>query len=95
MPAQKRRAMLIKVNDGSSPENFNTLAGVRSRTATINSEMVDITDSDNAPWRALLEDAGLSSVTITAAGAFKDHTAFRRAAVCPLMARSRHPARVC
>lgn len=79
MAAQKGRLMLIKINDGSSPESFSTLAGVRSRTITINGESVDITDSDNAPWRTLMADAGLRSVTITASGVFKDDTAYRRA----------------
>ncbi len=50
MAVQKGRNMLIKVNDGSSPESFSTVAGVRSRTITINQELVDITDSDIAPW---------------------------------------------
>ncbi len=78
MAAQKGREMLIKVNDGSSPENFSTVAGVRSRTITINNEQVDITDSDNAPWRTLLADAGLRSISITASGVFKDDTAMRK-----------------
>lgn len=78
MAVQKGRNLLIKVNDGSSPESFTTIAGVRSRTITVNQDLVDITDSDNAPWRSLLADAGLKQFSITVSGIFKDDTAQRR-----------------
>lgn len=73
--AYKGRLLLIKVSTGVSPTAYNTLMGVRSRTITINAEEVDITDSDNAPYRALLEDAGIRSVSITASGVYKDDQA--------------------
>ena len=71
----KGRDFLIKIGDGTSPPTFNTLMGVRSRTITINNEVVDVTDSDNAPWRRLLDDAGLRSLTISASGVAKDDAA--------------------
>lgn len=73
--AKKGRLLLIKASDGASPPSYSTVMGVRSRTVTINNEQTDITDSDNAPWRALLEDAGLRSITINASGVYKDDTA--------------------
>ena len=72
MAAQKGREMLIKIGDGSSPANFTTVGGIRSRTVTINNDTVDITDSDNAPWRQLLGDVGLRSVSISGSGVYKD-----------------------
>lgn len=71
----KGRSFLVKVGTGVSPTVYTTLAGVRDRTIRINNDMVDVTDSDNAPWRALLEDAGLRSVTMTVNGIYKDDTA--------------------
>ena len=73
--AKKGRLLLIKVSGGVSPASYNTLMGVRSRTITINNEQVDITSDDEAPWRKLLEDAGLRTITITASGVNKDDQA--------------------
>ncbi len=70
--AQKGRNLLLKLSDNTSPGVFTTIGGIRSRTITINNETVDITDSDNAPWRILLEDAGLRSVSLSGSGIFKD-----------------------
>lgn len=70
--AQKGRNLLIKVSDDTSPGNFTTLGGMRSKTMTINNETVDITDSDCAPWRVLLADAGLRSISLSGSGIFKD-----------------------
>ena len=76
--AYKGRLMLIKVSDGSSPEVFTTLLGVRSRSISINNEMVDITASDTAPFRDLLADAGLRTITLTVSGVAKDDLAYQR-----------------
>ena len=70
--AQKGRLLLLKVSDNTSPGVFTTIGGIRSRTMTLNNEVVDITDSDNAPWRVLLEDAGIRSVSVSGSGIFKD-----------------------
>lgn len=72
MPAQKGRKILLKISDGTSPGTFSTIGGIRTRTITINNESVDITDSDNAPWRVLMGDAGIRSVTISGSGVYKD-----------------------
>lgn len=75
--AYKGRDLLIKVSTGASPTAYNTLLGVRSNTITINNEMVDITDSDNAPYRQLLGDAGLRSLSLSASGIAKDDNAYQ------------------
>ena len=41
----------------------------------VNNESVDITDADTAPWRRLLGDAGLRSVSVSGSGVFKDEAA--------------------
>ena len=76
--AYKGRLLLIKVSTGASPEVYNTLMGVRSRQISINNEMVDITDDQTAPFRALLGDAGNRTITLTASSIAKDDTAYQR-----------------
>lgn len=75
MAAQKGRSILIKISDGSSPASFTTIAGLRSKTITINNETVDITTADEAPWRQLLGDTGLRSVSVSGSGVFQDDAA--------------------
>jgi TP901-1 family phage major tail protein len=65
----------LKIGNGVSPQTFSTLGGIRSRTISINNDSVDITDSDNAPWRQLMSDTGLRSVSLSGSGVFKDEAA--------------------
>ena len=75
MPAQKGRLMLISIGDGASPEVFTSIAGLRSKGLTINNEAVDITTSDEAPWRTLLGDTGLRTLSLSGSGVFQDDAA--------------------
>ena len=45
-----------------------TLVGVRSRSAGITAEYVDVTTDDDAGWRKLLTDPAVRSVEITVSG---------------------------
>lgn len=74
MSAYKGRLILLKISDGTSPGVFTTIGGIRSRTITVNNETVDITDSDNAPFRQLLGDTGMRSLSVSGSGIFKDDT---------------------
>jgi TP901-1 family phage major tail protein len=78
MSAQKGRLVLIKVSAGGTPDVFSTVGGLRTKSLTVNNEQVDITESDTAPWRQLLGDAGLRSVSMSGTGVFKDDSAFNR-----------------
>lgn len=73
MAAQKGREILIKMGDGASPaEVFTTIAGIRSRTLTLNRESVDVTNSDSpGMMRELLADGGVRSVSVSGNGVFK------------------------
>lgn len=75
MAAQRGRLMLVQVNDGSSPASYNTVGGLRSKTITINNEQNDITTDDTAPWRHLLGDSGMRSISISGSGVFNDGAA--------------------
>lgn len=69
MAAQKGRLYLLKLGaDGSG----GTVAGVRTSSAQIGNEAVDITNKDSAGWRTLLEGAGTQSVDISVEGVSTD-----------------------
>lgn len=72
MAAQKGKDLLLKLDsDGSG--TFVTIAGLRTRSLSINAETVDITHSESAGrWRELLEGAGAKSARLSGSGIFKD-----------------------
>ena len=73
MAAQKGKDILIKIGDGASPEAFTTVAGIRTRTLSLNAKTVDATDSDSTDqWRELLTGAGVKSMAVSGSGVFRD-----------------------
>jgi TP901-1 family phage major tail protein len=75
MAVLKGRDILLKISDGLSPGTFTSVGGFRTTTLTINNETVDITTKDEAPWRQLLSNTGLRSITFEGEGVFKDDSA--------------------
>lgn len=75
MAAQKGRNIKIKIGNGGTPSTFTSFAGLRTRTISLNNELVDITSDDTAPWREALSGAGLKTMSISGAGVFKDDAA--------------------
>lgn len=74
MVAQTGRTALVKL-DNTGGGSYQTVGGVRTRSLKINSETVDVTDSDSTnQWRELLAAAGVKSVEISVSGVFKDDT---------------------
>lgn len=74
MGAQKGKDLLLKVSDGAG--GFITLAGLRTRTLSLNSKTVDVTDADSAGrWRELLEGAGVRAMSVSGAGVFRSASA--------------------
>ena len=72
MAAQTGKDLLLKV-DSTGTGVFTTVAGMRSRTLSLNSETVDITHAESAGrWRELLEGAGSKTARVTGSGVFKD-----------------------
>ena len=78
MAAQKGSAFLLKDNSTGSP---TTLGGMRSTSMSINGETVDVTTKESATFdgisgndigRALLGNAGIRSMSISASGVFTD-----------------------
>ena len=70
MTARRGRDMLVKIGDGGSPETFTTVAGLRTRTFSLNAREVDATHSESGGWRELLAGAGVKQAAIAGSGVF-------------------------
>jgi TP901-1 family phage major tail protein len=71
MTAQKGRDLLLKIDDGAG--SYVTIAGLRARQIALNSDTVDVTDSESAGrWRELLAGCGLRRASVSGSGIFKD-----------------------
>lgn len=70
MPAQNGSAFLLKIGDGASPLNYETVAGLRTTQLSINGDPVVVTHKESGGWRDLLAGAGTRSVSVSAAGIF-------------------------
>ena len=75
MTAQRGKDMLVKIGDGGSPETFTTVAGLRTRTISLNAREVDTTHSESNGWRELLGAAGVRQCSVSGAGVFLDDAA--------------------
>ncbi|MCF6322352.1 MAG: phage major tail protein, TP901-1 family [Rhizobiaceae bacterium] len=74
MVAQKGKDLLLKI-DTAGNGSYETIAGLRSRQISFNTQSVDSTDSESAGrWRELLAGAGLRTASINGSGIFKDQT---------------------
>ena len=71
MVAQKGKDILLKLSD--APGSFITVAGLRTKQLTFNTQTVDITDSESVDrWRELLGGAGVRTAGLNGTGIFKD-----------------------
>ena len=78
MAKQLGRSLLIKIGDGAGSEAFTTIAGLNSKSITINNSSIDVTTPDattpgGALWASNLN--GLKSVSISGDGIFLDESA--------------------
>lgn len=75
MTAQRGKDMLVKIGDGGSPENFTTVAGLRTKTISLNAREVDATHAESNGWRELLGAAGVRQCSVSGAGVFLNDAA--------------------
>jgi TP901-1 family phage major tail protein len=81
MAKQLGRALLLKIGDGGENEVFSALAGINSKTLTINNSAIDVTTPDaSAPGGVLFASSlnGLKSVSVSGDGVFLSDTAEAR-----------------
>lgn len=73
MAAKKGKDLLLKLASATPPNDFVTVAGLRSKRIAFNAETVDVTDSDSAGrWRELLAGGGVLRAALSGSGIFKD-----------------------
>lgn len=65
MAASSGRELLIK-------KGASVIAGVRTKTITINGEPIDVTSDDDSGFRTLLASAGIRSIDLSVEGVTKD-----------------------
>jgi len=71
MTAQRGKDLLLKIADGTG--SYTTVAGLRAKRLALNTETVDVTDSESAGrWRELLAGAGVRRASLSGSGIFKD-----------------------
>lgn len=69
-------AFVVSFKDNAGSPAYQALAGLRTRQLQLNSELVDITNSDSTNnWRELLDGCGVLNATISGDGIFTDATA--------------------
>ncbi|MEP0519659.1 MAG: phage major tail protein, TP901-1 family [Hyphomicrobiales bacterium] len=74
MSAQKGKDLLLKIYSNTTSQ-FETVAGLRAKQISFNSQAVDITNSDSVGrWRELLAAAGTMQASFSGSGVFKDAT---------------------
>jgi len=78
MAKQLGRSLLIKIGDGAGSEAFTEIAGLNSKSITINNSAIDVTTPDattpgGALWASSLN--GLKSMSISGDGIFLDESA--------------------
>ena len=78
MAKQLGRSLLIKIGDGAGSEAFTAIAGLNSKSITINNSAIDVTPPDattpgGALWASSLN--GLKSMSISGDGIFLDESA--------------------
>ncbi len=70
MAVESGAAFLLKMSDGGAPEEFRTVAGLRTTQLSIATEQVVVTNKGSGGWRELLPAGGVRSVSISGAGVF-------------------------
>lgn len=81
MAKQLGRSFLLKVGDGVGSEVFTALAGINSKSITINNSSIDVTTPDaSSPGGVLFAQSlnGLKSMSVSGDGIFLDETAEAR-----------------
>jgi TP901-1 family phage major tail protein len=73
--AQKGRSFLLKIGNGTTPETYTLVSGLRATDITINGNPVDITNKSSQGWQELLPDAGVKSCDISASGIYDSNDA--------------------
>lgn len=82
MAVQTGQDLLLRLSDGGQPEQFVTVAGIRSRELVLTARPVDATSADSpGGWRELLVAASQRAARIEGRGIFRDSASDARVRV--------------
>lgn len=70
MAIESGAAFLLKLSDGGTPEQYVTVAGLRTTQLSFTTDPVVVTHKGSGGWRELLPTGGIKSVSISGAGVF-------------------------
>lgn len=71
MTAQRGKDLLLKLGDASDPEAFSIIGGLRTKTLSLNTQMIDVTHSQSSGgWRELLTGGGVRQASVSGSGVF-------------------------
>lgn len=76
MPIARGKDLLLQLSDGSG--GFTPVAGLRTRTVSLNAGAVDITHAESDGWRTLLEHGGVRQLNVSGNGVFLGDAALRQ-----------------
>lgn len=67
MVAYSGNLVLLKIKQGKS---YEVMGGMRTTRFLLNNQIIDATHKESGKWRELLDEVGVSSVSITGSGIF-------------------------
>lgn len=71
MTAQRGKDLLLKIGDAGDPESFSIIGGLRTKTLSLNTQMIDVTHAQSiGGWRELLAGGGVRQASISGSGVF-------------------------
>lgn len=71
MAAYRGSQLLLQIGDGSSPETFSDLGGIRNWTLTLNGNPIDVTTVDDEDANGVIWQANISGVrTLSVSGEY-------------------------
>ena len=80
MTAQRGKDLLLKLGDGEVSETFSVIGGLRTKTLSLNAQIIDVTHSQSTGgWRELLAGAGVRKASVSGAGVFLNDAAAEQA----------------
>lgn len=76
MAKQCGGAIVVSLENNEATPAYEAIAGLRSRSVSLNSEAVDVTSAGSTGrWREILDACGVQSMSISGSGVFDSGTA--------------------
>lgn len=70
MSGEGGKDLLLKKDDPGNPGTFIIMAGLRSKSISINNEAIDVTEHSSDEFREILDQTGIRSFSVSGSGLF-------------------------